>query len=142
MALCSVCRSIDLHSLLLVSPEEHFETRPHHKAEVCRHPQEDELCIRHHYDIFKVRDSADGGCELCGVIFSAFKGRGVEDEEIGKGLPIILSKQNNEIIVSFDSSEGLIKLCGFDVYVKQGKWSCHAPVRCNSTPLHSAPPKS
>ncbi|KAH0565866.1 hypothetical protein GP486_000744 [Trichoglossum hirsutum] len=119
MVLCSVCRSIDLYSLLLLPLEEHPEIRSLHKAEVYQHSKEDEPYIKLHYDIFKVRNSADGGCELCRVIFSAFEGREVVDEEIVKGLPIILSKQNDEIIVGFDSSEGLIKLCGFDVYVKQ-----------------------
>jgi hypothetical protein len=74
---------------------------------------------RHHDDIFKVRDSADGGCELCAT---AFEGRKVEDEEIARGLLLVLTiTENNKLIVSFESSEGLIELCGFDLYVHRGE---------------------
>ena len=122
MMLCSICSGIDICSSLPISAHESFEINPYQSAENFEHSQASKDKVRHHDDIFKVRDSADGGCELCAIIFTAFEGRKVEDEEIARGLPLVFTiNENNKLIVSFESSEGLIELCGFDLYVHRGE---------------------
>lgn len=119
MMLCSICSGIEICSSLPISAHESFEINLDQSAE---HSQASEDKVRHHDDIFKIRDSADGGCELCAIIFTAFEGRKVEDEEIARGLPLVFTiNENNKLIVSFESSEGLIELCGFDLYVRRGE---------------------
>jgi hypothetical protein len=122
MMLCPTCSGIDICSSLPNSAHESFETNPYQSAESVEHSQADEDKVRHHDDIFRVRDSADGGCELCAIIFAAFESRKVKDEEIARGLPLVFTiNENNKLIVSFESPEGLIELCGFDLYVHRGE---------------------
>ena len=109
--LCSIYSSI---------ADESFETKPYQEAEKFRHSQHIEGQIKHHNNIFGVRGSADGGCELCAVIIKAFEGRKVEDENIARGMPIVFSR-NNKLAAGIESPEGLIKLCGFDLYMHQGE---------------------
>jgi hypothetical protein len=107
---------------LPASTHESFNINSYQSTENFEHSQAGEDEIRHHDNIFKVRDSADGGCELCAIIFKAFEGRMVEDQEIARGLPIVFTiNEKNKLIVSFESSEGLIELCGFDLYVHPGE---------------------
>src|SRR5436305_10311181 len=120
--LCSACSGIEICYSLPASTDESFNINSYQSAENFEHSQIDEDKIRHHDDIFKVRDSADGGCELCAIIFTAFEGRKVADKEIARGLPIVFTiNEKNKLIVSFESSEGLIELCGFDLYAHPGE---------------------
>jgi hypothetical protein len=122
MMLCSICSGIDICLSLPISAHESFEINPYQSAENFEHSQVSEDKVKHHDDIFKVRDSADGGCELCAIIFTAFESKKVKDEEIARGLPLVFTiNENNKLIVSFESPEGLIELCGFDLYVHRGE---------------------
>jgi hypothetical protein len=85
---------------LPASAHESFKINSYQSAENFEHSQAGEDQVRHRDDIFKVRDSADGGCELCAIIFTAFEGRKVEDQEIARGLPIVFTiNGNNKFIV-------------------------------------------
>ena len=78
--------------------------------------------MKHHDDIFGIRSSANDGCELCTMVIKAFDGRRVEDENIARGMPIVLSSnKNNKLTASIDSPEGLVEICDFDVYMYPGK---------------------
>lgn len=121
MMLCSICCSTDIRSLLPIFADESFETKPYQEAKKFGHSQHIEGHIKHHDDIFGVRGSADGGCELCAVIIKAFEGRKVEDENIARGMPIVFSRNNDKLAAGIESPEGLIELCGFDVYMHQGE---------------------
>ena len=132
MMLCSICSGIDIRSLLPIFADESFVTKPYQEAEKFGHSQRIEGQIKHHDDIFGVRGSADNGCGLCAVIIKAFEGRKVEDENIARGMPIVFSgNKNNKLAAGIVSPEGLIELCGFDVYMHQGErfrythlWGC------------------
>lgn len=76
--------------------------------------------MKHHADIFGVRYSANNGCELCAIIIKAFEGRRIEDESIARGLPLVLTSKNNKLIVSIETSEGLIGICDLDIYIDAG----------------------
>ncbi len=120
--LCSTCSGIEICSSSPASADESFNINSYQSAENFEHSQAGEDKIRHHDDIFKVHDSAGGGCELCAIIFTAFEGRKVADKEIARGLPIVfIINEKNKLIVSFESSGGLIELCGFDMYAHPGE---------------------
>jgi hypothetical protein len=136
MVLCSICQSIDIRSLLLAtSAREHTGgDDPEFGREWHRHGKSN--FFRHHDDIFQVLDSANGGCDLCNMIWSAFDQMRVEKEgsnkpvaECAKGLPIIPGRNLKEVLVSFDSPEGLIRLCGFDIYRGGNGWMCRRSAR-------------
>jgi hypothetical protein len=117
--LCSICSGIDLSSLLSISAAESLESKACQEA---GHSQHIEGQFKHHDDIFGIRGSANNGCELCAIIIKAFNGRKIEDENIARGMPIVLSSnKNNKLTASIESPEGLIELCGFDVYIDPGK---------------------
>ena len=120
--LCAACSSINI-SLPVSIPE--FGSS---EINACRedknlgHSQDGKDKISHQGDIFIVRAAADGGCDLCTLTITAFEKRKVQDEEIARGLPIVIPmKQNNKLIVSVESSEGLVELCGFDLYLERGE---------------------
>ncbi|KAI0103024.1 heterokaryon incompatibility protein-domain-containing protein [Nemania sp. FL0031] len=72
-----------------------------------------------HKDIFHVKETAKEGCGLCRIIFQAFKRRNVTNEEDARGLRIGFCAFGNSIEVCYDSVEGLIKLCGLDIYMSK-----------------------
>jgi hypothetical protein len=117
--LCSICSGIDLSSLLFISTTQSFESKP---CEEAGHSQNIEGQIKHHDDIFGIRSSANNGCELCAIIIKSFNSRRIEDENVARGMPIVLSSdKSNKLRASFESPEGLLDLCGFDVYIDPGK---------------------
>ena len=120
MVLCSVCSNLDIHYLLVASSDQSHDIEPYHKANYFWH-SEGRLCFTHHEDIFQVQLSADGGCELCGAMSTAFKSAN-GNGEIARGLRLVLSISNDKIIASYDDGiEGLIELCRFDLYAERGQ---------------------
>ena len=121
MVLCAICESIPFRALLLaclqqcrdrqeaVSRSEEYDTsfQPDNPSN-----------IKHHDDIFEVERSS-GNCDLCKVIFQAFKKRNVVDVEMARGLPIVFRPFNNKIEVCYETEKELINLCGLDVYMNQ-----------------------
>ncbi len=73
---------------------------------------------KYHDDIFEIEQSSRD-CNICKVIFQAFEKRKVADPEETKGLPIVFRAFGNKIEVCYDTEEGLIKLCGLDVYMNE-----------------------
>jgi hypothetical protein len=123
MPLCATCDSVDVLKLLLVCLSQ------------CRDKQEalsdgetydhrlnnyEGSEVKHHGDIFEVEKSSKD-CDLCEVIFQAFKRTNVKDAEVARGLQIIFRASCGKIEVCYntDAKEGLIKLCGLDVYMDE-----------------------
>ena len=77
--------------------------------------------VKHHDDIFRIGGSANDGCELCAIIIGTFEGRKMKEEDVARGMPIVLSSKNDGIKVSIESPEGLIEVCGLDVYIHSGR---------------------
>ena len=76
--------------------------------------------IKHHGDIFEIKKSSKD-CGLCDIIFQAFRRINVQDEEVARGLQIIFRASGSKIKACYDTGdkEGLIKLCGLDVYMDE-----------------------
>jgi len=76
--------------------------------------------IKHHGDIFEIEKSSKN-CDLCEVIFQAFKRTNVQDVEVARGLQIIFRASCSKIEVCYNTGakEGLAKLCGLDVYMDE-----------------------
>jgi hypothetical protein len=77
--------------------------------------------VKHHDDIFRIRGSANDGCELCAIIIRAFESKQIKDEDVARGMPIVLSSENDGVRVNIETPEGLIEVCGLDVYVHPGR---------------------
>ena len=131
MPLCATCDSVDILKLLLIcisqcrdkqkalSDGETYDTRP-------KNYEGSE--VKHHGDIFEVEKSSKD-CDLCEVIFQAFKRTNVQDAEVARGLQIIFRASCNKIEVCYntDAKEGLIKLCGLDVYMDEPDGEYYLP---------------
>jgi hypothetical protein len=76
--------------------------------------------VKHHGDIFEIEESSKD-CDLCDIIFQAFKRTNVQDIEVARGLQIMFRTSCSKIEVCYntDAKEGLVKLCGFDVYMDE-----------------------
>jgi hypothetical protein len=76
--------------------------------------------VQHHGDIFEIEQSSKD-CDLCEVIFQAFKRTNVQDVEVARGLQIIFRASCNKIEVCYntDAKEGRGKLCCLDVYMDE-----------------------
>ena len=123
MPLCATCDSVDVLKLLLIcmsqcrdkqkalSEGETYDNRPNNY---------EGSEVKHHGDIFEVEKSSKD-CDLCEVIFQAFKRTNVQDAEVARGLQIIFRASCNKIEVCYNTNakEGLIKLCGLDVYMDE-----------------------
>lgn len=117
MTLCATCKGVDFPTLLVACVEQ------------CKDRQEadgeDDYEIpppppshKHHDDIFEIEKSSRD-CDLCKIIFQAFKKRNVADVEEARGLPIVVRAWGNKVEVCYDAEEGLIKLCGLDWYMSE-----------------------
>jgi hypothetical protein len=117
--LCAVCSGIELSSLLFGSKAESLKSEARGETELLEHPKGQ---IKHHDDIFKIRASANDGCELCEIIIKEFDSRRLKNENLARDMPIVMrSNGTNGFVASIDSPEGLIELCGFDLYIPPGK---------------------
>jgi hypothetical protein len=117
MTLCATCNSLDFRTLLIACLQ---QCRDRQKASGEDYdaplPYDNPPRLKHHGDIFEIQKSS-GDCNLCRAIFKAFEKRKVADVEEARGLPIVFRAFGNKIEVCYDTEEGLIKLCGLDVYM-------------------------
>lgn len=119
MPLCPTCDSLDVLKLIHVCLS---QCRDKQEALSDGETYDNKLNnyvgseIKHHSDIFEVEKSSKD-CDLCKVIFQAFKRTNVQDEEVARGLQIILRASRNKIGVCYDTDKGGLKLCGLDVYM-------------------------
>jgi hypothetical protein len=123
MPLCATCDSVDVLELLLICIS---QCRDKQKALSDGETYDTRLNnyegseVKHHGDIFEVEKSSKD-CDLCEVIFQAFKRTNVQDAEVARGLQIIFRASCNKIEVCYntDAKERLIRLCGLDVYMDE-----------------------
>jgi len=117
MNLCATCNSVDFRTLLITCLQQCRERQGANSEGYDAPRQSDNSSrLKHHDDIFEIQKSS-GDCNLCKVIFQAFEKRKVADVEEARGLPIVFRTFGNKIEVCYDTEEGLIKLCGLDVYM-------------------------
>ena len=121
MPLCATCDSVDILNLLLIclsqcrdkqealSNGETYDNRPNNY---------EGSEVKHHGDIFEIEKSSKD-CDLCEIIFQAFKRTNVQDVEVARGLQIMFRASCSKIEVCYnaDAKGELIKLCGLDVYM-------------------------
>jgi len=93
-------------------------------------PSNNSSSVKHHDDIFQIEKSS-GDCNICKVIFQAFEKRKVADAEEARGLPIVFRAFGNKIEVCYDTEEGLVKLCGLDVYMNEVDGECYLCKICD-----------
>lgn len=115
MALCAICKSVDFRTLLIACLQQCRDRQAN--AEDYDAPLSSSR-VNLHNDIFEIEKSGSR-CNLCKVIFQAFKKRKVADPEDARGLPIVLRAFDNKIEVCYDTEEGFIKLCCLDVYMDE-----------------------
>lgn len=120
MVLCVRCRSIDFDTLLFDCLQQckQRQERDHDDTDGDSSQPDNSFRARQHEDIFELEKWVSD-CELCEVIFQAFERRDVANPADAKGLPIVFRSWQNKIEVCYDSKEGLIKLCGLDVYMNE-----------------------
>jgi hypothetical protein len=119
MTLCATCKSVDFRALLIACLQQ-CRDRQEAIGERCDAPlsPDNSYRVKYHDDIFEIEKSS-GDCNFCKVIFQAFEKREVADAEEARGLPIVFRAIGNKIKVCYDTEEGLIKLCGLDVYMNE-----------------------
>lgn len=123
MPLCATCDSVDVLHLLFIclsqcrDKQEALSDRETHDNRLNNYEGSE---VKHHGDIFEIEKSSKG-CDLCKIIFQAFKRTNVQDVEVARGLQIIFRASCNKIEVCYDTDakEGLIKLCGLDLYMDE-----------------------
>jgi hypothetical protein len=123
MPLCATCKSVDFVNLRLIcllqcrdkqtalAEGEIYDTRlTNYEGSV----------VKHHADIFDIQKSSKD-CDLCEVIFQAFKRTNIQDVEVARGLQITFRASYSKIEVCYDTDakEGLIKLFGLDMYMDE-----------------------
>ena len=93
--------------------------------------------VEHHDDIFEVEKSSRD-CDLCDLIFQAFKRNKARNIEVARGLQITLRAFRGQIEVccEMDNTGGLTKLCGLDMYMDEvdGEY-LFTPNNCSGTHL-------
>ena len=119
MTLCATCKNVDFR-ILLTACLQQCRDRQEANGEGYGAPLQSDNSSRfkHHDDIFEIQKSS-GDCNLCKVIFQAFKKRKVGHVEEARGLPIVFRAFDNKVEVCYDTDEGLIKLCGLDVCMNE-----------------------
>ena len=115
MALCTTCKGVDFHALLVACLEQCIDRQEADGEDCYEAPPPSH---KHHDDIFEFKRSSRN-CHLCKVIFQAFEKRNVPDVEEARGLPIVIRAWGNKVQVCYDAKEGLIELCGLDWYMSE-----------------------
>jgi hypothetical protein len=121
MPLCATCKGVNFVNLRLIcllqcrdkqtalAEGEIFDTRlTNYEGSV----------VKHHADIFDIEKSSKD-CDLCEVIFQAFKRTNIQDVEVARWLQIIFRASYSKIEVCYDTdAKGrFIKLCGLHMYM-------------------------
>ena len=118
MGLCTACKNVEYRALLITSLQQCRDRQEATKnGQLDESERSSEKC-KHHDDIFEIQKSARD-CTLCKTIFEAFEKRNVANREEAKGLPIVFRASGNGIDVCYDTAEGLIRLCSFEVYMNK-----------------------
>lgn len=118
MTLCATCKSVDFPTLLNACLQQCRDRQDANGDDDPLLPSDNAFRVKHQDDIFEIEKSS-GDCNLCTVIFQAFENRKFADPEEARGLPIVFRAFGNKIEVCYDTEEGLIKLCGLDVYMNE-----------------------
>lgn len=120
MNLCEACESVDFRSLLIACVQQcqHRQEAYYDDGDDGLPASDDLSWQKHRDDIFEVEISAQD-CALCKAIFQAFEERNVVDPELARGIPLIFRPYENKVDVCYNSDEGLIKLCRFDIYMNE-----------------------
>jgi hypothetical protein len=123
MGLCTTCKNVEYHILFITNLQQCRD-----RQEATKNGQPDETPrsserYKHHDDIFAIQKSARD-CIFCKAIFEAFEKRNVANREEAKGLPIVFHASGNGINVCYDTEEGLIQLCSFEVYMNGPDGKC------------------
>jgi hypothetical protein len=125
MTLCATCKSVDFGTLLTACLQQCRDRQEANGEDYdAPLPSDNASRVKHHDDIFEI-EKLSGDCNLCNVIFQAFEKRKVADPEEARGLPIVFRAFGNKIEVCYDTEEGLIKLCGLDVYMNEADGKCY-----------------
>jgi len=124
MTLCATCRSVDFRTLLIACLQQCRDRQEAHgEGYGALLPSDNSPMFQRYDDIFEIEKSS-GHCDLCKVIFQAFEKGNVADAEEARGLPLVFRALDNKIEVCYDTEEGLIKLCGLDVYMNEVDGNC------------------
>jgi hypothetical protein len=131
MTLYAKCKSLDFR-LLLIACLQQCQDRQEANGEDYDAPllSNNSSRVKHYGDIFEIEKSS-GDCNFCKVIFQAFEKRKVADAEEARGLLIVFCAFGNNIEVCYDTKEGLIKLCGLDVYMNEADGECYLYKFCD-----------
>ncbi len=125
MTLCATCKGIDFRPLLITCLQQCRDRQEANGEDYdAPLPSDNSPRVKHYGDIFEIEKSS-GDCDLCKVIFQAFEKRKVADTEEVRGLPIIFRTFGNKIEVCYNTEEGLIKLCGLNVYMNEADGECY-----------------
>jgi hypothetical protein len=133
MALCAKCDGADIRNLLLIcllQCQEEQEALSDGETYDSRRNNYEGSETEHHSDIFEIEKSSKH-CDLCEIIFHAFKRTNVQDVEVARGLQIMFRASGSKIEVCYNADDkgGLIKLCGLDVYMDEPDGEYH-PDNC------------
>jgi hypothetical protein len=109
---------VDYRALLITSLQQCRDRQEATKNGERDETQKSSKKCKHHDDIFEIQKSARD-CTICKAIFEAFEKRNITNREEARGLPIIFRASGNGIVVCYDTTEGLIRLCGFEVYMNE-----------------------
>ena len=124
MTLCATCKCVDFRPFLIACLQQ-CRDRQEANGEGYDTPlsSDKSVKVKHYNDIFEIEKSS-GDCNFCKVLFQAFEKRNVADAEDARGLPIVFRAFDNKIEVCFDAEEGLIELCGLDMYMNEVDGEC------------------
>ena len=114
MGLCATCKNIDYRAILITSLQQCRDRQEATKNGVLDETERSPEKWKHHDDIFEIQKSARD-CALCKAIFEAFEEQNIANQELARGLPIILRGSGKGVEVCYDTAEGLIRVCGFEV---------------------------
>lgn len=118
MVLCLVCKRIDFRPLLIACLHQCLERQESYygNGDGTLSQPNSSLWVKQHDDIFELEKLASG-CDLCKIIFQAFRKRKVANPEVARGLPIGFRPFRNKIEVSYNVGGKMIELCGLDLYM-------------------------
>jgi len=123
MRLCATCDGLNIPRLLLIclaQCRDKQEALSDGEVYDPKQPSYEGSEVKHHCDIFQVEKTSKD-CDLCEIVFQAFKKTNVQDVEVARGLQIIFRASGGKIEICYDAdAKGtLIKICGLDMYMDE-----------------------
>jgi hypothetical protein len=121
MPLCAICYSVDILNLLHIclsqcrDKQEALSNGETYNNRVNNYEGSE---VKLHDDIFEIEKSSKD-CDVCEIIFQAFKRTNIQDVEVARGLQIMLRASCGKIEVHYNANTKgrLSKLCSLDVYM-------------------------